>query len=574
MAQCRNVGLIIHPPTFLLWALWCGTVVQVSALLCLTSEANRHCRSSADGGHRAPLTPSLVTSPRRYCKPLPPARSFKALSATASDIVVDWKADHLPDGRGDDADENNSPVEEMGPEAMLREWFPLSFESYLDPSVPNPVLHMGRNLAVWRDGDGEWSAVDDMCPHKLAPLSDGSIAEDGKSLRCSYHGWRFNGCGGCVAIPSLPRDAPIPPRCSVRSYPVRRTGKMLWIWMDPSVEPNYDSPRLRHAEGCWDLSDGYQREVAYSWDYLFENILDPTHVAYSHFGVGKEFNRTEVDEIRDEHVTNLRTRYTNEGVQLRFNRTINGRNKNETWDFLYPGVWFLRRSPALDRGGAGVIMASPIDSQNTRLMSTGYNPVVTKKEESAVGKLKAKLLSPVFKVLFHTTLNRFFNSDAFLIRYQQEMVASGETPHDPLKEYELASPADQGTVAFRRWHLKRLGGKLPMARPLVPESKRELGSVSRPVVPGPALITREEAADPWEQHSKNCPTCRGAHNISLRVKYWSAALAALVALLRPVIGTCKSFVGSLALSVLSFQAHRFALSFRKKGHVHGYMRGK
>lgn len=484
----------------------------------------------------------------------------------SGDPDPDWKADYLPCNGG-----GSHSVTEMGPEEMLREWFPLSFESYLSSSLPNPVLHMGRRLVVWKGKDDAWFAQDDMCPHKLAPLSDGSIAEDGASLRCSYHGWQFDGCGACTMIPSLPRDASISPRCAVRSYPVRRTGKMLWIWMDPSVEPDFDSPRLRHADGAWELPNGYQREVAYSWDYLFENILDPTHVAYSHFGVGKEFNRTEVDEIRDDHVTNLETRYTNDGVQLKFNRTVNGRNANETWDFLYPGVWFLRRGPGSDRGAGGVIMASPIDAQNTRLMSAQYKPEVSETKETSVGKLKARLLRPIITVIFHTAMNKFFNSDAFLIRYQQEMVALGETPRDPMKEYELASPADQGTVAFRRWHLQRLGGRLPMARRLIPESKRESGSVSQPSDPSFAMITREEAADPWEQHSKNCPSCRGAHSIARKVKLGSAVLAVLAVVLRPAIGTGMSVGSSLALSFLSLRSHRFASSFHKKGHVHGDM---
>lgn len=37
-----------------------------------------------------------------------------------------------------------------------------------------------------------------MC--RLAPLSEGRIEPDG-NLMCSYHAWRFNGEGKCVALP-------------------------------------------------------------------------------------------------------------------------------------------------------------------------------------------------------------------------------------------------------------------------------------------------------------------------------------------------------------------------------------
>lgn len=42
-------------------------------------------------------------------------------------------------------------------------------------------------------------------PHRtcrLAPLSEGRIEADG-TLMCSYHGWQFNGQGGCTRIPQV-----------------------------------------------------------------------------------------------------------------------------------------------------------------------------------------------------------------------------------------------------------------------------------------------------------------------------------------------------------------------------------
>ncbi|CAB9503646.1 TIC 55, chloroplastic [Seminavis robusta] len=362
----------------------------------------------------------------------------------------------------------------MNAEETLQEWFPLSFQAYLKQDWPNAVLHMGRPLVVWRSAEGTWFAQDDMCPHKLAPLSDGSITATGDAIRCSLHGWQFQGCGTCSMIPSLPANASIPgnKKYAVRSFPIRQRGDCLWIWMDPSVPPDENHPRMQDAS--WELKNGYQRELPYSWDFLFENILDPTHVAYAHCGVGKEFNRTEVDDIRENHVTNLQTRSNNLGVQLKFDRTINGRTANETWDFLYPGVWFLRRNTS-ETGPAGVIVASPIDTNRVRIMSGQYNPnppPETKKKQS----WKAKLQRQIFTVVFHRSLNKFFNSDAFLLRYPQDLIAAACSENsNPLSHYELASPADQGTVAFRRWHRQRLGGKLPMANPsLLPKIPRQI----------------------------------------------------------------------------------------------------
>ena len=36
---------------------------------------------------------------------------------------------------------------------------------------PHAITVLGRDLVVWRDQQGDWRAFDDVCPHRLAPLS-------------------------------------------------------------------------------------------------------------------------------------------------------------------------------------------------------------------------------------------------------------------------------------------------------------------------------------------------------------------------------------------------------------------
>lgn len=44
--------------------------------------------------------------------------------------------------------------------------------------------------------------MEDVCPHRLAPLSEGRLHEDG-TLQCSYHGWQID-CGGCTCrVPQI-----------------------------------------------------------------------------------------------------------------------------------------------------------------------------------------------------------------------------------------------------------------------------------------------------------------------------------------------------------------------------------
>lgn len=67
---------------------------------------------------------------------------------------------------------------------------------------------LGRKVVIWYDGNSaEWKTFADVCPHRLAPLSEGRIDEAG-CLQCSYHGWSFGGNGSCTRIPQAQDEGP------------------------------------------------------------------------------------------------------------------------------------------------------------------------------------------------------------------------------------------------------------------------------------------------------------------------------------------------------------------------------
>lgn len=89
------------------------------------------------------------------------------------------------------------------------QWYPVAVINDLDENAPTPATILGRPLAIWWDRSiSKWQVYADQCPHRLAPLSEGSISEEGH-LRCSYHGWTFKGDSGqCTSIPQAPKDGP------------------------------------------------------------------------------------------------------------------------------------------------------------------------------------------------------------------------------------------------------------------------------------------------------------------------------------------------------------------------------
>lgn len=95
-------------------------------------------------------------------------------------------------------------------------------------STPVPVTAGGRDwVAVRLHPDAAVSVLAARCPHRLVPLTGGSVV-DGR-LQCPYHGWQFDGAGSCVRIPSHPGSTP-PPRASLATPPAVRESDG-WVWV-------------------------------------------------------------------------------------------------------------------------------------------------------------------------------------------------------------------------------------------------------------------------------------------------------------------------------------------------------
>lgn len=48
----------------------------------------------------------------------------------------------------------------------LQHWYPVHVLAMLDPSRPHAVEVLGKQLVLWRDGEGHWRCMEDACPHR------------------------------------------------------------------------------------------------------------------------------------------------------------------------------------------------------------------------------------------------------------------------------------------------------------------------------------------------------------------------------------------------------------------------
>ena len=120
---------------------------------------------------------------------------------------------------------------------LINQWYALC-ESATVADKPVPVRALGQQFVVFRDSQGAVRALSNVCVHKGGSLGHGEVVAG--TIQCPYHGWRYNGDGECVAIPSLAAGARIPGRARVDSYPVAEHWGLVWAFLGdlpPSERP-------------------------------------------------------------------------------------------------------------------------------------------------------------------------------------------------------------------------------------------------------------------------------------------------------------------------------------------------
>ena len=149
-----------------------------------------------------------------------------------------------------------------------------------DSPQPLAVQLLGRRIAVARTSQGRLIALADRCLHRSTKLSVGWV--DGDTIRCAYHGWRWDAGGRCVEIPSMPLG-PIPERACIPAYDVEERYGLVWVRLDGSAgtaipaHPAFDDDSMRVVAGApytWPV--GAPRRV--------ENFVDLAHFAWVHDG--------------------------------------------------------------------------------------------------------------------------------------------------------------------------------------------------------------------------------------------------------------------------------------------------
>jgi phenylpropionate dioxygenase-like ring-hydroxylating dioxygenase large terminal subunit len=169
---------------------------------------------------------------------------------------------------------------------LERAWYAVAMSTEVTDR-PTSVKVLGRDWVLVRLADG-LAAFEDRCPHRLAPLSIGTVC--GTTLRCGYHGWELERSGQCVRIPALGDDAAIPSQARAAT-PAALQERYGLVWLAPEAPvceipefPEWDDPSF---DQCWNEP----RRTSAGAIQLTDNFLDATHLPFVHtttFGVAED----------------------------------------------------------------------------------------------------------------------------------------------------------------------------------------------------------------------------------------------------------------------------------------------
>ncbi|KAF5837114.1 hypothetical protein DUNSADRAFT_4837 [Dunaliella salina] len=207
-------------------------------------------------------------------------------------------------------------------------WYCAAMSRQLGQDKPLEVAILGRKVTLFRDSEGKACCLDNICPHRGAPLGKGWLkdVEDGDGepdtcVVCPYHGWAFNAEGKVREVPSSPDQEHLPKRSLVPPYTVEEKGGFVWLFFGSSSLPPEERPPIPFVpeleDPRWQPVFGELEFDAPHWS-VFDNAIDMAHIHYLH---GDSFGNQSKPEVMDMHMS--RSTFSVSGNFRIYNKPVN-----------------------------------------------------------------------------------------------------------------------------------------------------------------------------------------------------------------------------------------------------------
>jgi phenylpropionate dioxygenase-like ring-hydroxylating dioxygenase large terminal subunit len=401
-------------------------------------------------------------------------------------------------------------------------WYPVHYVTDLDKSKPTKFTLLEQDLVFWWDPKATtWRAFFDQCPHRLAPLSEGRIAEDGL-LECPYHGWAFRGDGSCDRIPQQVEGSTAHESkraCAIALPTVERQG-LLFVYPGnpenaarvavPVIEPMEESP-----DG-WICLNTF-RDLPYDALTLLENVLDSSHLPFTHHrSVGNRANAAPVElEVLESGKQGFKGLWE-EGPRK-------GKLGRQYTTFVAPCLMYHDLTSKQFGRTLTVVYATPIRKGECRLFA--------RFPFKFSSKLPGLLIKLTPRWYSHLGQNSILEDDQIFLHHQERYLEAKGGSSNFAKAFYLPTGADTFVSGLRRWVNEYEADPFP-------------GQPLPPPLPKAALLDR------YHSHTEKCGSCRralrGIQRTRLGIGIIGAIAWAMLPLLTILLGTPSPWLAGLA----------------------------
>ncbi|CAI0444896.1 unnamed protein product [Linum tenue] len=426
------------------------------------------------------------------------------------------------------------------------QWYPVMPVCDLDERVPHAKKVLGMDVVVWWDrNENAWKVFDDMCPHRLAPLSEGRIDPSGR-LQCVYHGWCFDGSGDCKLIPQAPLDGPpvhTSKRACVAVYPAIVHHDIVWFW--PNSDPQYkDIFEKKKPPFIPELGDPSftkiigNRDVPYGYDVLIENLADPAHLPYAHYGL-----------VPTQPLKEKRDKEGGRPVEFTVKKLgVEGFDAELGFGYskfhapciisIHTDIPSRPNEPSIERKTALVFMCIPVSPGHSRLIW-----VFPRNFDVWVDKVLPRWMT-------HMGTNLLLDSDLYLLHIEERKIKE-IGPENWQKACFLPAKSDGLVVGFRRWFNKYADSEVDWR-----------GKYTGELPPTPP---REQLMDRYWTHVVNCSSCNCAYKClnaaEIILKVVAVAIIGVVAATKQGVITASTRTGLAILAALCYAASKWLAHF-------------
>lgn len=264
--QHRNKHALLK---FNLFGGWTGFGWLTALVWALYAEPSSYPRSRLQGSSTLPDAAEPVT--RRLDRAENQAEMAKVL-----DIAARTPPAAMPKLSGD--------LRPLIPPLGLRNyWYPAILATRVGVDYPVQVRLLGQDLCLFRTPEDEIAAIQDICPHRGARLSEGDCHWPG-TVACPYHGWVYDQHGKNVAILGEGPEATVCGQrgTEARVYPVQTFKGVVFVWMgDEAPAPIQEDVPAEFFDPHTVIYVNDQIDWHTNWEVALENSMD-AHVNYLH----------------------------------------------------------------------------------------------------------------------------------------------------------------------------------------------------------------------------------------------------------------------------------------------------